>query len=66
MENEIAGIMVALQNNQLQVVNQYLKEKWEQDVTLFIESVVLMRSTNAQLADRHFNSSEFLQQFTAH
>lgn len=66
MDHEMSGIMDALKNNEVQVVNQFLKEKWEQDVNLFIESVARLRTINAPLVDRHFNSGEFLRQFTHH
>jgi hypothetical protein len=66
MENDISGIVDALKNNQIQAVNDFLKEKWEQDVNVFIESVARLRDINAPLIDKHFNSGEFLQQFTRH
>jgi len=66
MENEISGIVNALKNNEMQVVNQFLKEKWEKDVNSFIESVARLRDVNAALIDKHVNSGEFLQQFTRH
>jgi len=66
MDNEIFGIADALKNNQIQVVNDFLKKKWEQDVNSFIESVAFLRNENASLLDKHFNSREFLQQFTKH
>ena len=66
MDNEMSGIVNALENNQMHVVNQYLKEKWEQDVNSFIESVSALRGINAPLIDKHFSSREFLQQFVRH
>ncbi|MDH4262336.1 MAG: hypothetical protein OEV78_04750 [Spirochaetia bacterium] len=66
MDTDISDIVDALNNNQIQVVNEFLKEKWEQDVNLFIESVSRLRDINAPLIDKHFNSGEFLQQFARH
>ena len=66
MEKEIASVMHALENNQIEVVNDFLREKWAQDVNIFIESVAKMRSINPSLLDRHFNSGDFIKKFASH
>ncbi|MDH4200875.1 MAG: hypothetical protein OEV66_10925 [Spirochaetia bacterium] len=64
MKKDIEGIMTALENNQIQVVNEFLKSKWQQDVNSFIQTVTDMRNYNASLADRLLNSREFVMQFS--
>lgn len=64
MENEINQIMNALENEQIQVVHQYLRDKWKQDVSLFIKTISMMRERNADLSDKLFNSKDFVLQFS--
>jgi hypothetical protein len=64
MDKEIQTIMNALESCQTGIVNDYLFEKWNKDINLFIETVATMRKQNPSLADNHFNSSEFIQQFS--
>lgn len=64
MNEEIVFIMKALEKSEVHIVNDYLQEKWKKDINLFIETVSSMRKYNAHLADRHFNSGEFVQNFS--
>jgi len=59
MENtDIMKIINALEQNEKQVVTNYLQDKWGEGVTSFIETVKELRQINSGLVDHYFSTSQ--------